>query len=175
MEASTAFSIVLSRDSAAAAPLRHIIVSHHKEEASYTWPGCIRSSQSWWSPPPPHCLTCRGLSCPSTISPRPCFQLSLVRVLWLWCELRSNLPAIWNHSPAEEKAYSPTSLIHWRADKYYTIDINGRHDTVSLDRLKPAHCETKVSPSFEHSPNHSTPTPPPSPQTIPSQPPVVSE
>ena len=62
-----------------------------------------------------------------------------------------------------------------RADKNYTIDINGRQNTVSLDRLKPAHCETKVSPSFEHSPNHYTPTPPPSPQTIPSQPPVVSE
>ena len=29
-----------------------------------------------------------------------------------------------------------------RTDKYFTVDINGRHDTVSIDQLKPAHLDT---------------------------------
>ena len=31
-----------------------------------------------------------------------------------------------------------------RAEKYFTVDINGRKDTVSLDRLKPAYLETSA-------------------------------
>ena len=29
-----------------------------------------------------------------------------------------------------------------RTDKHFTIDINGRNDTVSIDRFKPAHLDT---------------------------------
>ena len=51
-----------------------------------------------------------------------------------------------------------------RADKYYTVDINGRHDTVSVDRLKPAYLDdvppnTPVTPA----PSSSALTPPPHP------------
>ncbi|XP_062508539.1 uncharacterized protein LOC134184776 [Corticium candelabrum] len=36
-----------------------------------------------------------------------------------------------------------------RTDKHFTVDRNGRKDTVSIDRLKPAHldCDTVTSPS----------------------------
>ena len=36
-----------------------------------------------------------------------------------------------------------------RADKYFTVDVNGHHQTISLDRLKPAH--------IEHSTNQAAP------------------
>ncbi len=32
-----------------------------------------------------------------------------------------------------------------RTDKHFTLDLNGRHDTVSIDRLKPAHIEFRSS------------------------------
>ncbi len=44
-----------------------------------------------------------------------------------------------------------------RTDKHYTIDINGRRDTVSLDCLNPAHLDIAVNT-------------PPSPQTTPETP-----
>ncbi len=40
-----------------------------------------------------------------------------------------------------------------RSAKYYTVDINGRRDTVSVDRLKPAFMEVPQS----HTPNSSAP------------------
>ena len=42
-----------------------------------------------------------------------------------------------------------------RTDKYFTININGRNDTVSIDRLKPAHID-----SDDVYPNTQTPTTP---------------
>ena len=33
-----------------------------------------------------------------------------------------------------------------RKDKYFVVDINGKHDTVSIDRLKAAHMDYSVSP-----------------------------
>ena len=40
-----------------------------------------------------------------------------------------------------------------RSEKFYTLDINGRKDTVSLDRLKPAYLEDAPEPTtFEPSP-----------------------
>ena len=41
-----------------------------------------------------------------------------------------------------------------RADKHYTIKLNDRTDTVSIDRLKPAHLDSTVS----EVPNFQTPT-----------------
>ena len=50
-----------------------------------------------------------------------------------------------------------------RSEKFYTLDINGRKDTVSLDRLKPAYLEDAPEPNtFEPSPatpTHSNDTP----------------
>ena len=40
-----------------------------------------------------------------------------------------------------------------KTDKHFTLDLNGRHDTVSIDRLKVAHIEPTTTP---------TPRPPPS-------------
>ena len=51
-----------------------------------------------------------------------------------------------------------------RTDKHFTLSINGRNDTVSIDRIKPAHLDIEHSTS-EHSstttPTPSNPTPQP--------------
>ena len=57
-----------------------------------------------------------------------------------------------------------------RQDKYYTIHINGKERTVSIDRLKPAHIELPVTsqaaaPTVLPSPATPTPTPSPAPRT----------
>ena len=61
-----------------------------------------------------------------------------------------------------------------RQDKFYTIDIKGRKDTVSLDRLKPAYLEsTALEPGDTHAstPTHAAHTSPtPQPQGCPIQP-----
>lgn len=41
-----------------------------------------------------------------------------------------------------QRPYDGPFLILRRADKYYTLDMNGRQEQVSLDRLKPAHLDT---------------------------------
>ena len=46
-----------------------------------------------------------------------------------------------------------------RAEKYFTVDVKGRQDTVSVDRLKPAHLDT----------------PPHSPSTNPVHPPMAAD
>ena len=51
-----------------------------------------------------------------------------------------------------------------RTDKHFTIAINNRNDTVSIDRLKPAHLDIEQpEPSQTHTTTHlpSQPTPPP--------------
>ncbi len=64
-----------------------------------------------------------------------------------------------------------------RTDKHFTIDIRGRHDTVSLDRLKPAHLDIAINtpsvPPPTSSPTHqdiaiNTPSVPP-PTSSPTQ------
>ena len=55
-----------------------------------------------------------------------------------------------------------------RKDKYFVIDINGRKDTVSLDRLKPAYLDLPTDTPSETS---STPPPPNLPSTPASSPP----
>ena len=48
-----------------------------------------------------------------------------------------------------------------RADKFFTVDVNGRHDTISLDRLKPAYLNTapeSIGNTPTPSPTTTTPT-----------------
>ena len=46
-----------------------------------------------------------------------------------------------------------------RSPKHFTININGRHDTISIDRLKPAHIDTSlVANTPEHSNEQSVST-----------------
>ena len=47
-----------------------------------------------------------------------------------------------------------------RSDKFYTLDLNGRKDTVSVDRLKPAHMDQPPMDSSSSFSNHSPPSPP---------------
>ena len=45
-----------------------------------------------------------------------------------------------------------------RSDKHFTVKLNGRTDTISIDRLKPAHCETEQPPNTSaHSSSRSRP------------------
>ena len=53
-----------------------------------------------------------------------------------------------------------------KTDKHFTLSINGRNDTVSIDRLKPAHLDTDIVSSQSHS-TQSTPNQPPH-TTLPS-------
>jgi len=48
-----------------------------------------------------------------------------------------------------QQPYSGPYKVLKREDKYFVVDINGRHDTVSMDRLKAAHIESDpgVSPT----------------------------
>ena len=52
-----------------------------------------------------------------------------------------------------------------RFDQFYTLDLNGRRDSVSIDRLKPAHVDFPVTPEVQTPSSSTTPTP-----TPPSQP-----
>ena len=62
-----------------------------------------------------------------------------------------------------------------RADKQFTVDVKGRREVVSLDRLKPAHLEAPVI-SAPEPPPPSPPPPPPSPSSpIPSTTPLPSQ
>lgn len=46
-----------------------------------------------------------------------------------------------------------------RTDKFYTVDIHGRKDTVCVDRLKPAHLDADEDLHSTHSPEASSDTP----------------
>lgn len=77
---------------------------------------------------------------------------------------------IWNDTvrkPLQPPYNGPVKVLS-RAEKYYTIDINGRHDKVSIDRLKPAHLLEDTQPVATPPDTSDTPTqpsPPPSPPT----------
>ena len=43
--------------------------------------------------------------------------------------------------PLQQSYNGPYEVLK-REDKHFVVNINGRHDTVSLDRLKPAHCDS---------------------------------
>ena len=57
-----------------------------------------------------------------------------------------------------------------RSDRFYTLDLNGRTDSVSVDRLKPAHIDFPIA--VETSSSTSPTTTPPS-QPTPSEPPAT--
>ena len=59
-----------------------------------------------------------------------------------------------------------------KRDKHFTVELNGRNDTVSVDRLKPAFIDSSTT---VITPQSHTPTPPANPVTVPSstsQPPI---
>ena len=74
--------------------------------------------------------------------------------------------------PLQHPYDSPFKVLQ-RNDKYFTVDMNGRQDTVSIDRLKVAHLDT---PSTVVVPAHiDTPvTPTPILSIIPTSPPLAT-
>ena len=67
-------------------------------------------------------------------------------------------------TPLQQPYDGPYKVIK-RASKHFTLDIKGRHDTVSIDRLKPAHLDLQV--------DNATPTTPPiTPPPTPTAPPL---
>ena len=54
------------------------------------------------------------------------------------------------HKPLQPP-YDGPFLVVKRTDKHYTVDINGRKDTVSIDRLKPAHLDDNPPPTIYES------------------------
>ena len=70
--------------------------------------------------------------------------------------------------PLQQPYDGPYKILK-RNDKYYTVDINGRHDTVSLDRIKPAHMELLIPETGSHQQPESVTADPPS-QSIPPTP-----
>ena len=58
-----------------------------------------------------------------------------------------------------QRPYDGPYKVLKRTDKFYTLDINGTHDTVSIDRLKPAYFESSSSTSTHSDSEVSTHTP----------------
>ena len=70
--------------------------------------------------------------------------------------------------PLQQPYDGPYRVLN-RSAKYYTLDLNGRSDTVSIDRLKPARLDSQaISPN-----SHTRPTTPPPPPTTPPPPPTT--
>lgn len=65
-----------------------------------------------------------------------------------------------------QQPYDGPYEVRKRTDKHYTIAINGRQDTVSLDRLKPARLEPPVMPACEPPPTDPVTPPLPSPDRV---------
>ena len=68
--------------------------------------------------------------------------------------------------PLQQPYTGPYRVVK-RTDKFFTVDLGGRHDTISLDRLKAAHIEIAVPDHADAGDPHTpTPTPPnPAPRT----------
>ncbi len=75
------------------------------------------------------------------------------------------------HTPLQQPYDGPFKVIS-RKDKYFTLDLKGRRDTVSVDRLKPAHLDQVSDPPPTTIPPVQQPsTLPPTPK--PSKPPAT--
>ena len=74
--------------------------------------------------------------------------------------------------PLQQPYDGPYRVLH-RTDKHFTVDINGRQDIVSLDRLKPAHLDSQA-PQTPSSPENPLPVIALSP-TAPTTEPVVTK
>ena len=70
------------------------------------------------------------------------------------------------HKPLQQPYDGPFRVLD-RADKYFTLHLNGRNDKVSLDRLKPAYLES--SPMTQPPLPPSPPPPPPAATSVPAR------
>ena len=70
-----------------------------------------------------------------------------------------------------QQPYDDPFKVLLRSDKYFTLDINGRKDTVSVDRLKPAYLEEPLNDTTESSSTHSAAVLPATPTTRYGRPP----
>ena len=70
------------------------------------------------------------------------------------------------HDAVRKPLQRPFDGPYWiikRSDKHYTLDVKGRHEVISLDRLKPAHLDSSdVSPGPNITQDPPPSTPPPS-------------
>ncbi|KAJ8030193.1 hypothetical protein HOLleu_26527 [Holothuria leucospilota] len=64
-----------------------------------------------------------------------------------------------------QRPYDVSFKVLERNDKVFKLDVNGRHETISIDRLKAAHFEPEVDGPIA---DHSDPAPPVSMTTSPS-------
>ena len=104
--------------------------------------------------------------------PRPTRRNSHVSQSLLTCT------HVFIHHDAVRKPLQPPHdgpyLVLKRTDKHFTIDINGRKDTVSMDRLKPAHLDTTYTDITPPPIQKSAPAQRPTPTQKPAPPPTLS-
>lgn len=77
-----------------------------------------------------------------------------------------------HRKPLQPPYDGPFKIIQ-RSEKHFTMDVNGRHDVISLDRLKPAHYDPPPAPS-DPLPLPATPSPPSPLSPVPPSLPVSS-
>lgn len=55
---------------------------------------------------------------------------------------------IWHDATSKplQPPYDGPFKVVERADRYFTVDVKGRQDTISVERLKPAHLDSAVDP-----------------------------
>ena len=107
---------------------------------------------------------------PTRLVPRPTY---VNQALSSCTHVFSRHDAVWK--PLQQPYDGPYKVLK-HAEKHYVVDIKGRRDTISLDRLKPAHLESVAPSQVEQTPPQaSTPsTSTPSMSTLPTPPPAAT-